>query len=101
MSVPAITAVSAVSPALPQPAAAPAAQVTGQGFADLLTNGLAATEAKLATADKLVAQFAVDDSIPVHRVTYALEEARLSFELMLQVRNRLLEGTQQLLNMQL
>ena len=48
-----------------------------------------------------VAQFAVDDSLPVHRVTYALEEARLSFELMLQVRNRLLEGTQQLLNMQL
>lgn len=82
-------------------AAAQPSNPVGLSFADMLTNGVTATEAKLAQADKLTAQFAVDDSIPLHRVTYALEEARISFELMLQVRNRLLEGTQQLLNMQL
>ena len=70
-------------------------------FADVLARGIATTEAKLSEADRLVTQFAIDDSIPLHRVTYALEEARISFELMLQVRNRLLEGAQQLLNLQL
>lgn len=77
------------------------AQTTAASFADMLTNGIAKTESKVAEADRLVTQFATDDSVPLHRVTYALEEARLSFELMLQIRNRLLEGTQQLMNMQL
>jgi flagellar hook-basal body complex protein FliE len=56
---------------------------------------------KLATADSLVRQFALDDSVPVHKVTYALEEARLSVELAMQVRTRLVEGYRELMNMQL
>jgi flagellar hook-basal body complex protein FliE len=71
------------------------------GFAQLLLDGVDAANAKLVEADAMVRAFALDDSIPVHQVTYALEQARLSFELMLQVRNRLLEGYQQLMNMQL
>jgi flagellar hook-basal body complex protein FliE len=34
-------------------------------------------------------------------VTFALEQARLSLELMLQVRSRLVEGYQQIMGMQL
>ena len=30
--------------------------------------------------------------MPVHQVTYALEQARLSMELMMQVRSQLIEG---------
>lgn len=70
-------------------------------FGQALINGINGVSDKLANADGLVRAFALDDSIPVHQVTYALEEARLSFELMLQVRSRLLEGYQQLMNMQL
>jgi flagellar hook-basal body complex protein FliE len=58
-------------------------------------------EAKVARADQLVKAFALNDSIPVHQVTYALEEARLSVELAMQVRARLLEGYRELMNMQL
>lgn len=81
------------------------ANVQAQGaerlsFAEVLSKGIETTTTKLVEADKMVAQFAVDDSIPLHQVTYALEEARLSFELMIQVRNRLLEASQQLMNMQ-
>lgn len=103
MTLPAIAPIGAVALSQVSPVAQAHAgpQLTTSSFADLLTNGVAKTEDKLAQADQLVAQFAVDDSVPIHRVTYALEEARISFELMLQVRNRLLEGAQQLMNMQL
>lgn len=73
----------------------------GAGFANLLVDGLDKVEQKLAAADEAVKAFAIDDSIPVHQVTWALEEARLSVELAMQVRTRLLEGYQELLRMQL
>ncbi|WP_088307327.1 flagellar hook-basal body complex protein FliE [Novosphingobium sp. B 225] len=101
MSIPAIAPISAVTHTAQAVQPGAAGPANGPSFVEMLSNGLSVTEAKLAKADELVAQFAIDDSIPVHRVTYALEEARISFELMLQVRNRLLEGTQQLMNMQL
>lgn len=72
-----------------------------QSFAQLLTDGVDQVSGKLADADAAVRAFALDDSIPVHQVTYALEEARLSVEMFLQVRSRLVEGYQQLMNMQL
>ncbi len=70
-------------------------------FGSLLVQGIAAVDAKVAQADALVAQFAIDDSIPVHQVTVALEEARLSVEFAMQVRARLVEGYKELMNMQL
>jgi flagellar hook-basal body complex protein FliE len=77
-------------------------QITDRlSFSEILSKGIEATNSKLVEADRLVAQFAVDDSVPLHQVTYALEQARMSFELMIQVRNRALEATQQLMNMQI
>jgi flagellar hook-basal body complex protein FliE len=70
-------------------------------FAKLLTQGIDSVDAKVADADRLARAFVLDDSVPVHQVTYALEQARLSLELMTQVRTRLIEGYQQLMNMQL
>jgi flagellar hook-basal body complex protein FliE len=70
-------------------------------FSSVLARGIAAVDAKVANADALVAQFAIDDSIPVHQVTVALEEARLSVEFAMQVRGRLVEGYKELMNMQL
>ena len=103
-----MTAVPPVAAIVTQPAVA--AQQTLQGtatmpssdnFASLLSGGLKSMEAKVAHADAMVKAFALDDSIPVHQVTYALEEARLSVELAIQVRNRLLDGFRELMTMQL
>lgn len=74
---------------------------SGKSFADMLIEGVENANAKMAEADRLTQAFIVDDNIPVHQVTFALEQARLSLELMLQVRGRLVEGYQQLMNMQL
>jgi flagellar hook-basal body complex protein FliE len=81
-------------------AGAAAAPAPG-AFASLLTGGVADVETKVAEADKLARAFVLDDSVPVHQVTYALEEARMSLELMLQVRARIVESYQQLMTMQL
>lgn len=82
-------------------AAPPVASPAASGFGSMLLAGLRGVDAKLESADALVRRFAVDDSVPVHHVTMALEEARLSVELAMQVRSRLVEGYRELMNMQL
>ncbi len=81
------------------PIAAP--PTPASGFGSLVMDGLRGVDAKLNTADALVQRFAVDDSVPLHHVTIALEEARLAVELAMQVRGRLVEGYRELMNMQL
>lgn len=82
------------------PAAASPAGQPGS-FGRMLLDGVEGVNQKLINADAQVAALALDDSIPVHQVTYALEQARLSFELMLQVRSRLVESYQEIMRMQL
>lgn len=83
-----------VSPVAPAPAAT-------TSFGNILSAGVNGVSAKIATADDLVKRFALDPTVPIHQVTYALEEARLSVELAMQVRGRLLEGYREIMNMQL
>jgi len=70
-------------------------------FSAMLSNGLNQVNQQLINADKLATAFALDESIPVHQVTFALAQARMSAEMMLQVRSELLNGYQELLRMQL
>ena len=81
--------------------AMPAAATPQVGFGEVLAAGLRQVDAKVATANGLVRQFALGESIPLHQVTYALEEARLAVELAMQVRTRLVESYRELMNMQL
>ena len=104
MEIAALTAVSA-TPTVPiaaivaQPVAPSAAAPTD--FATLIADGMRSMDAKVARADHMVGQFALDDSIPLHQVTIALEEARLSVEFAMQVRQRFVEGYRELMNLQL
>lgn len=81
--------------------AAPVPAAATHGFADILAAGMRGVEGKLATADDLVRRFTLDEGVPIHQVTYALAEARLSVELAMQVRGRLLDGYRELMNMSL
>jgi flagellar hook-basal body complex protein FliE len=82
------------------PVAAPA-QAGQAGFSDLLASGIRQVEGKVATANEMVQRFALDDSVPLHQVTFALEEARMSVELAMQIRTRLVESYRELMNMQI
>lgn len=94
---------AAVEPSMIRLDAAPVASraTPGTSFAHLLSSGIEQVNQKLIDADATVTAFALDDSVPIHQVTFALEEARLSFELAMQVRTRLLEAYQDLSKMQL
>ncbi|WP_371395860.1 flagellar hook-basal body complex protein FliE [Fretibacter rubidus] len=78
-----------------------AASTPELGFGDMLANGLKSVEQKIDIANAKVRDFSVDENVPIHEVTIALEEARLSVELALQVRTRLVEGYREIMNMQL
>lgn len=82
-------------------AAAPVREAATASFGDMIAAGLHQMEAKVDHANQMVRAFAVDDAIPIHEVTIALEEARLAVELAMQVRTRVVEGYREIMNMQL
>jgi flagellar hook-basal body complex protein FliE len=97
----AIGAVSAQGSANAAVAAPTAHAPSDVNFGAMLTDGLHHVEAQVNHADALVRAFAVDDSVPVHQVTIALEQARLSVELALQVRTKLTDALHEIMTMQL
>lgn len=78
-----------------------ATPLQASSFSQMLLQGIDAANQKTIDANQAVRAFTLDDSVPVHQVTYALSQAQLSMQLMIQVRNRMVEGYQQLMNMQL
>jgi flagellar hook-basal body complex protein FliE len=105
-----IESISAVGSAVGDPvitrlgaAALPGApgQAAQASFAEILSAGMRQVDSKVSSANDLVRRFAVDDTVPLHQVTYALEEARLAVELAMQVRGRLVESYREIMNMQL
>lgn len=55
---------------------------------------------KLVNAEQQVRQLAVGDVENLHQVMITLEEAKLNFQLAMQVRNRVLEAYQEVMRMQ-
>ena len=74
--------------------------VGGAAFGQMLSEGIEQVNQNLLEADRLTRAYALGEDMPIHQVTFALEHARLSFELMLQVRNRLMESYQEIMRMQ-
>lgn len=99
MTIPAIEPV-AIGDFVPQ-TASPPADPQRTDFLSVLMNGVSQANGQIADAEALATAFTLDKSIPVHQVTYALEQARLTTELVMQVRARLLEGYQELMRTQL
>ncbi len=79
----------------------PAAQKPEISFGEMLRSGIASVNQQVTQANSVAAAFALDDSIPPHQVMVQLEQAKLSMQLMMQVRARLVEGYQEFMRMQL
>jgi len=69
-------------------------------FSNWLVQQVNDLDTKLADADMQVRRLAVGDNTNIHQVMMSLEKARLSLELVVQVRNKVLEGYQSLMQMQ-
>lgn len=100
MSADAIAAIGALAPVDARFIGASAAAAPVDGFAAMVTRGLDQVEAALTSADNDMRQLAAGDSPNLHVVMMHLEEAKLSLQLLAQVRNRLLDAYQEVMRMQ-
>lgn len=105
MSIDAIAALPTVAfePAvsyLPSLAPQTATPAAGGDFASWFGEQLAQTNAQLTSADQGIQQLALGDASNLHHVMIQLEEAKLSLQLVMQVRNHLLDAYRELMQMQ-
>jgi len=70
-------------------------------FGDWFGQQLAEVNASLQRADADLQHLALGDAQNLHQVMINLEEAKLSFQLLMQVRNRALEAYQEVMRMQI
>jgi flagellar hook-basal body complex protein FliE len=70
-------------------------------FGNMVSQGLAQVNDQLLASQAGLQRLATGDVQNLHQVMIQLEESRLSFQLMLQVRNRLLEAYQDVMKMQI
>lgn len=70
-------------------------------FSEQLLQEISTVNDKLVTAESALQDLATGKSSNVHHVMLALEDAKLSFQLLAQVRSKLLEGYQDILRMQI
>lgn len=81
-------------------AAAKSAQ-PGTDFAAWLDGQIQTLDEQIKTSETLVQELASGQTDNLHQIMISLEKAKLSFELTLQVRNKLLEGYQEIMRMQI
>ena len=74
--------------------------VEGPGFGQLFATGLESINKQLVSSQTELQSLAAGDAQNLHQVMIRLEETRLSFQLAVQVRNRLLEAYQDVMRMQ-
>ena len=74
---------------------------SGNSFASMFSQMVSEVNAQQSTAAQSVSALQSGQSIPLHKAVIAMEEANVSFQLMVEVRNRLLDGYQEIMRMQM
>ena len=85
---------------MPQTGGLAGGQATQGPFGQLLTQFVGEVNQKQAVSTEMVNGLLSGQNIPLHRVMIAMEEASVAFQMMVEVRNKLLEGYQELMRMQ-
>jgi flagellar hook-basal body complex protein FliE len=84
----------------PAASLAPSPEPTRTGFADALREGIANLASLQSKADLAAQQVAVGDLAHLHSAVIAIQEASLALDLVVAVRNHVVEGIQELLRTQ-
>jgi flagellar hook-basal body complex protein FliE len=98
-SIPAIGALA--QPGAISPIGAAAKSASGTGFGQMVSDGIAQVNQQLVTSQVDLQRLATGDAQNLHQVMMGLEETRVSFQLFMQVRNRMLEAYQDVMKMQI
>ena len=97
-ALPALDPVAAAARSVAQTASTNA--TPGAGFGQMVTQGLEQVNNSLLDSQVDMQRLAAGEVGNLHQVMLRMEQSRLSFQLMLQVRNRLLESYQDVMRMQ-
>jgi flagellar hook-basal body complex protein FliE len=97
MSLP-IVPVSPVIPAITTPTAQAAG---GSPFSSVLTDAIQKVEAFQSSADQSVNRFLSGEGEELHQVALKTQQADLSFQLFMQVRNKVVAAYQEVMRMQI
>jgi flagellar hook-basal body complex protein FliE len=79
----------------------PAATAEPAAFSQVLGNLVQEVSSKQAASREAVGGVLAGDNVSLHQAIIAMEEASVSFQLMVEVRNKLLESYQELMRMQI
>lgn len=74
--------------------------VESGSFQDVLQREIKEVDAGLMHSEKTINDFAVGKEQSLPSVMLAMEKSKLSFEMMVQIRNRLMEGYNEIIKMQ-
>jgi flagellar hook-basal body complex protein FliE len=80
--------------------AAPLSSGSGANFENMLGGFVNEVAQKQAAAGNTVSGLLSGQNVSLHQAMISMEEANVSFQMMVEVRNRLLEGYQELMRMQ-
>lgn len=95
-----LTKIDAPLPKMPGLAIAPTGTSSGDGFGKMLDGLVATVDAKQQEAKALTQRVLLGESDQLHQSVIAMQEAGVSFSLMVEVRNKLIESYQELMRMQ-
>ena len=73
----------------------------GDSFATMLGHMVSDINAQQLSATQTVNAVQSGQPVPLHQAVISMEEANVSFQLMVEVRNRLLDGFQEIMRMQI
>jgi flagellar hook-basal body complex protein FliE len=79
---------------------APSKEAGGGSFANVLKQSLTEVNSMQQKADAAITALATGDKVSLHETMIAMEQADVSFRLMMQVRNKIVEAYQEILRMQ-
>jgi flagellar hook-basal body complex protein FliE len=82
------------------PAKAPSSEKGAGSFASVLKSSLTEVNQMQQKADAAISALATGDKVSLHDTMIAMEQADVSFRLMMQVRNKIVEAYQEILRMQ-
>ena len=90
-----------ISPVIASPALAPkAAAASGPVFQSVFTDALNRVESFQQNAQQSVDRFLNGEGEEIHKVALATQQADLSFQMFLQVRNKVVSAYQEIMRMQ-
>ena len=85
---------------LAQPLSTTPVQPTSDSFANMLGQMVSDVNGQQNVSAQAVSALQSGQNVPLHQAVIAMEEANVSFQLMVEVRNRLLDAYQEIMRMQ-